>query len=77
VSHEFTFNKEKILRFTRGIYAAPELLSPIADSRPSRKSKLCYDGWSIGQSVLVANTHLGSETKFVLCCGFADVGRPL
>jgi hypothetical protein len=29
------------------------------------KSKLCYDRWSVGQSVLVSSTHLGLTTRFL------------
>jgi hypothetical protein len=35
---------------------------------------------SVGQSVLVSSTHLGSKTRFISLsdnCGFLDVGRPL
>jgi hypothetical protein len=45
-----------------------------------KKSKLCNDRRSIGQSVLVSSTHLGLTTRFLLLpdsCGFVDVGRPL
>jgi hypothetical protein len=44
------------------------------------KSKLCYDQWSVGQSVLVWSVHLRPKTRLVLLshsCGFFDVGRPL
>jgi hypothetical protein len=44
------------------------------------KSKLCYDRRSVGQSVLVSNTHPGSKTRLLLLLdsfGFVDVGRPL
>jgi hypothetical protein len=30
------------------------------------KSKLCYDGRSVGKSVLVSSTHLGPKTTFLL-----------
>jgi hypothetical protein len=42
------------------------------------KSKLCYDRWSAGQSVLMSRTHLGLMTRFLLLsdsCRFVDVGR--
>jgi hypothetical protein len=42
------------------------------------KSKLCYDQWSVGQSILVSSTHLGLTTRFLLLsdsCEFVDVGR--
>jgi hypothetical protein len=43
-------------------------------------SKLCYDRWSIGQSVLVSSTHVGLMTRILLLsdiCGFVDVGLSL
>jgi hypothetical protein len=44
------------------------------------KSKLCYDRWSVAQSVLVTSTHLGPMTKFLLLlsdsCGFYQCGEP-
>jgi hypothetical protein len=45
-----------------------------------KKSKLCYDGRSIGQYVLVSSRHLGPKTRFLLLsdsCGFVDAGLPL
>jgi hypothetical protein len=45
-----------------------------------RKSKLCYDRRSVGQSVLVSSIHLGRTTRYLLLsdsCGFVDVGRSL
>jgi hypothetical protein len=44
------------------------------------KSKLCYDRWYVGQSVLVSSTHPELTTRFLLLsdsCGFVDVGRSL
>jgi hypothetical protein len=44
------------------------------------KSKLCYDRWSVSQSVLVSSAYLGHKIRFLLLsdsCGFVDVGRPL
>jgi hypothetical protein len=47
-------------------------------------SKLCYDRWSVGQSVLVSSPppppNLGPKTRFLLLsdsCGYVDVGWPL
>jgi hypothetical protein len=42
------------------------------------KSKLCYERWSVGQSVLVSSTYLGLKTRFFLSdsCRFVDVGHP-
>jgi hypothetical protein len=42
-------------------------------------SKLCYDRRSVGQSVLVSNTHLGPKTTFLLLsdsCEFLLYGTP-
>jgi hypothetical protein len=44
------------------------------------KSKLYYDGRSVGQSVLMSSTHLGLMTRFLLLsdsCGFVDVRRSM
>jgi hypothetical protein len=44
------------------------------------ESKLCYDLRSVGQYVLVLNTHLGFKTRFLLLSDsyeFVDVGRSL
>jgi hypothetical protein len=49
------------------------------------KSKLYYDRWSVGQSVLVSDTHRGTAIKFppfyfnffLDSYGVVDVGRPL
>jgi hypothetical protein len=44
------------------------------------KPKLCYDRWSVGQSVLVSSTHLGLKTRFLFLsdsCDFVGMGRPL
>jgi hypothetical protein len=41
------------------------------------KSKLYYDRWSFGQSLVVSDTHLGPMIRFLLlsdCCRFVDVG---
>jgi hypothetical protein len=41
------------------------------------KSKLCYDRWSVGQSVLVSSPHVGLTTRFLLLsdsCGFCWCG---
>jgi hypothetical protein len=37
------------------------------------KSKLCYDRRSVGQSVLVSNTHLGLTTRFCYCQAVAGL----
>jgi hypothetical protein len=45
-----------------------------------RKSKLCYDRRSVGQSALVSSTHLGLTTKYSLLPGsfvLVDVGSSL
>jgi hypothetical protein len=42
------------------------------------KLKLCYDRWSVGQSVMVSSPHLGPKTRFLLLsdsCRFVDVGH--
>jgi hypothetical protein len=44
------------------------------------KLKLCYDRWSVGQSVLVSSAHLWLTKRFLLLsdsCRFVDVGRSL
>jgi hypothetical protein len=45
--------------------------------RSQSKSELCFDWLSVGQSVLMLSTHLGTKTGFLLLsdsCGFVDVG---
>jgi hypothetical protein len=45
----------------------------------SQKSKLYYDRWPVGRSVLVSNNHLGPNTRLLLLsnsCGFLAVGCP-
>jgi hypothetical protein len=37
-------------------------------------SKLCYERWSVGHSVLVSDLHLGATVRE---CGFVDVGCPI
>jgi hypothetical protein len=32
------------------------------------ESNLCYDLWSVSQSILVSSTHLGLQTKFFFLC---------
>jgi hypothetical protein len=47
---------------------------------PNRKVKLCYNRWSVSQSVLVSSSHLGPKARFLFLpdsCGFVDVVRPL
>jgi hypothetical protein len=49
-------------------------------SKSKSKSKLCYDGQSIGHFFLVSSTHLGLTTRFFLQSDrswFVDVVRPL
>jgi hypothetical protein len=49
-------------------------------TKSKSKSKLCYDQWLVGQSVLVSSTHLGLKTRLLLLsdsCGFVDVGHSL
>jgi hypothetical protein len=45
------------------------------------QSKLWYNWWSVGQSILVSSTHLGLMTFFFTSppasYGFVDMGRPL
>jgi hypothetical protein len=56
------------------------LLIPRRELLRLKKSKLCYDRRSAGQSVLEQSTHLGLTTRSWLLsdsCGFADLGRPL
>jgi hypothetical protein len=51
----------------------------ISWSRPF-ESVLCYERWSVGQSIWEWSTHLGLTTRFLLLsdsCGFLDVGRTL
>jgi hypothetical protein len=55
-------------------------LEPSLSLKSKSKSKLCYDRQSVGQSVLVTNTHLGLTSRSLLLsdsCGFVDVGRSL
>jgi hypothetical protein len=39
-------------------------LIPLPAGYRKSKSKLCYDQWSVGQSVLMSGTHLGCMTIF-------------
>jgi hypothetical protein len=51
-----------------------------SDRGENKRSKLCYDRQSVGQSVLVSNTHLGLTNRFSLLsnnCGFVDMGSSL
>jgi hypothetical protein len=37
------------------------------------ESKLCHDRWSVGQSLLVSDTHLGPMSKFHYCNTFSGL----
>jgi hypothetical protein len=41
-------------------------LQGVTSQTSKSKSKLCYDRFSVGQSVLVSNPHLSPKTRFVL-----------
>jgi hypothetical protein len=56
------------------------LLSTDSVVKFKSNSKLCYDQWLVGQSVLVSSPHLGPKTRFLLLldsCRFVNVQHPL
>jgi hypothetical protein len=58
----------------------PTVLTAVWRLFSKTKSKLCYDQWSVGQSLLGWSIHLGPKTRFLWVpdsCGVADVERPL
>jgi hypothetical protein len=56
----------------------PIIYFPVLSSTLAKlKSKLCYDRWSVSQSVLVSSTHLGLKSRFLFLsdsCKFVYVG---
>jgi hypothetical protein len=60
-------------------YLTPEMSIELIGSES--KSKLCYEWWSVGQSVFVSSTQLGLETRVIFVLSdsyrFVDVGHPL